>query len=250
LTGDGWKLGLTVTGVAGLAGCGFTLSFASLRDLAVASGILPELAFLWPLVVDGFIVVATAAAFRLKAKGARVTWYPWAALITFAAVSVAGNALHAADSSTRTVAVWVATVVSAVPAVALLVASHLLAVMAEHGRAAQPVGDVVELTATVTPATAAAAAASVSAIERAPVTAAAPAPAPESARSASPAEASVPAAVDGDFVEWVQRMRRDGVAVTGRLVAETFGLSDRTARRRVTQVKAARPDLFTGEVPA
>lgn len=243
VTSGGWKLGLTVTGVAGLAGCGFTLSFASLRDLAVASGILPELAFLWPLVVDGFIVVATAAAFRLKAKGPRVTWYPWAALIAFAAVSVAGNALHAADSSTRTVAVWVATVVSAVPAVALLVASHLLAVMAEHGRTTPPDADVVELTATVTTA-AAAADASAPAIERAPVTAAAP------ARPASPAEASVPAAVDGDFVEWVQRMRRDGVAVTGRLVAETFGLSDRTARRRVTQVKAARPDLFTGEVPA
>lgn len=247
MTGDGWKLGSTVTGVAGLAGCGFTLSFASLRDLAVASGILPELAFLWPLVVDGFIVVATAAAFRLKDKGPRVTWYPWAALIAFAAVSVAGNALHAADSSTRTVAVWVATVVSAVPAVALLVASHLLAVMAEHGRTSQPDADVMELTATVTTATAAAGA-SAPAIERAPVTAAAPASASASARRAVPTDAPVPA-VDGEFVEWVQRMRRDGVAVTGRLVAETFGLSDRTARRRVTQVKAARPDLFTSEVP-
>lgn len=245
MTGDGWKLGLTVAGVAGLAGCGFTLSFASLRDLAVASGILPELAFLWPLVVDGFIVVATAAAFRLKAKGPRVTWYPWAALIAFAAVSVAGNALHAADSSTRTVAVWVATVVSAVPAVALLVASHLLAVMAEHGRTAHSGSDLVELTATVTTAPAVEEA-SVTAIEGAPVTAAASAP----ARPAGPPEVSVPAPVDGDFVEWVQRMRRDGVAVTGRLVAETFGLSDRTARRRVTQVKAARPDLFAGEVPA
>lgn len=118
----------TAVGVALLAGGGFTLSFASLRDLAIASGIPEELAFIWPLIVDGFIVVATAAAFVLGRSGRRATWYPWAALMMFSAISVAGNALHATEASLR-VPIAVATIVSAVPAIALLIASHLLVVM-------------------------------------------------------------------------------------------------------------------------
>ncbi|HEY5224701.1 MAG TPA: DUF2637 domain-containing protein, partial [Microbacteriaceae bacterium] len=81
----------TALGVVGLALGGFVLSFQALRDLAVRSGIDPTLAFLWPLIVDGFIVVATAAAFALKRRGRRVTWYPWVALMLFSAISVAGN---------------------------------------------------------------------------------------------------------------------------------------------------------------
>lgn len=123
----------TAVSVALLACGGFTLSFASLRDLAIASGIPPELAFIWPLIVDGFIVVATAAAFVLGRAGRGVSWYPWAALVLFSAISVTGNALHATEAHLR-VPTPVATIVSAVPAIALLIASHLLVVMVSSGR--------------------------------------------------------------------------------------------------------------------
>jgi hypothetical protein len=68
-----------------------------LRDLAVASGIEERLAWIWPLVVDGFICVATVAAVLLRPRGWRIAWYPWVTLAMAACVSVAGNALHAAS---------------------------------------------------------------------------------------------------------------------------------------------------------
>lgn len=235
---------LTTLGVVGLALGGFTLSFASLRDLAVASGLLPELAFLWPLIVDGFIVVATAAAFRLKPKGPRVTWYPWAALLGFAAVSVAGNALHAAQSPDRSVSVWVATVVSAVPAMALLVASHLLVVMAEHQRAMPD-------TPAIAPATAHAPEAASSAPTPAhPTPPETPTPAEEAPRAAS--EPFVPTAGTDErlplwaqpITSWLSDCAGTGTEITGRSLAEELGVSDRTGRRRLEELKTAAPHLF------
>ena len=119
----------TSVGVSAIAVGGFVLSFSTLRDLAIRSGIPPELAFIWPLIVDGFILVATAAAWTLRNQ-ARGTWYPWAALVLFSGISVAGNALHASMVRTVDVNYWVATVVSAIPSVAQILASHLLVVMA------------------------------------------------------------------------------------------------------------------------
>lgn len=56
----------------------------ALRELAQREfAISPQLSFIYPLVIDGFIVIATAAAFTMKKRGPRVTWYPWAALIVF-----------------------------------------------------------------------------------------------------------------------------------------------------------------------
>lgn len=118
-------------GVAGLAIGSFVLSFNALRDVAEAAGIPGELAFAWPLIVDGFIVVATLAAFALRSRGLRVTWYPWATLIAFGIVSVIGNALHVQTLDPGRVRLdsTLAVAVSSVPPIALLVASHLLVVM-------------------------------------------------------------------------------------------------------------------------
>ncbi|MGA0568125.1 DUF2637 domain-containing protein [Rathayibacter sp. KR2-224] len=122
---------VTAMAVALLAGGGFTLSFSSLIDLATLSGIDRQLAFLWPLIVDGFIVVATGAAFALKGRSPRMTWYPWTALSFFAAISVIGNAVHASQVADLRVPIVLATAVSAIPAIALLVATHLLVVMVD-----------------------------------------------------------------------------------------------------------------------
>lgn len=131
----------TAAAVALLAAAGFTLSFSSLIDLAALSGIDHQLAFLWPLIVDGFIVVATGAAFALKGRPRRVTWYPWTALIFFSAISVIGNAVHASQVAHIRVPIVLATAVSAIPAIALLIATHLLVVMVDANAAhptAQP----------------------------------------------------------------------------------------------------------------
>jgi len=234
-----------VWAIVGLAGCGFTLSFAALRDLAVASGLSPSLAFLWPLVVDGFIVVATAAAFRLRHAGRRVTWYPWTALALFAAVSVSGNAIHAASSDGRSVAVWIATVVSAVPAVALLVASHLLVVMAEHtARTARP-----SPTEILQVPDAAAQAITPAAREALPAHEDDVSVVTSETPGSSPAlETGAVTGEDEDLAAWIRDQLKAGIPVTGRSVAAHLQVSDRTGRRRLDALKAARPSLF--EVPA
>jgi hypothetical protein len=121
----------TAAAVALLAAAGFMLSFSSLIDLAALSGIDRQLAFLWPLIVDGFIVVATGAAFALKGRSRRITWYPWTALTFFSTISVIGNAVHASQVAHIKVPIVLATAVSAIPAIALLVATHLLVVMVD-----------------------------------------------------------------------------------------------------------------------
>jgi hypothetical protein len=77
--------------VAALAAIAFVLSFSALRDLAVAAHVSVERAWLWPLAVDGNIVVNTVAGLLLRPRGRTVSWYPWAALFLFSAVSVLGN---------------------------------------------------------------------------------------------------------------------------------------------------------------
>jgi hypothetical protein len=205
-------IGASGAGVVALAAGGFTLSFASLRDLATRCGIDPQLSFLWPLIVDGFIVVATAAAFALKDRGPAVTWYPWTALVIFSAVSVTGNSLHGAEAAHASVPLIVAAAVSSIPAIALLVATHLLVVMVEGARAAT--------------------AEAASRQEGAASPAGAAADGPELA----------PAQVD--LLAQLRSRRDAGYAITGSLIAELEGVSERTGRRRLEVLKQDIPDLF------
>jgi hypothetical protein len=84
-----------VTVVIGIAS--FVLSFASLCDLAGRTVWPGWLAWLWSVIVDGAIVLATMALVALSAypeqRGARR--YFWALLTVGAAVSVSGNGVHA-----------------------------------------------------------------------------------------------------------------------------------------------------------
>jgi dihydrofolate reductase len=58
----------TTSGVIGLAVAGFAMSYQALHSLAVEQGVPAPLAWMWPLVVDGFIVVAS-----LSVRGAAMT---------------------------------------------------------------------------------------------------------------------------------------------------------------------------------
>ena len=115
-----------------LAATAFILSFTALHGLAARSGIDPDLAWLWPLIVDGIIVVATLAVFALA--GTRVVWYPWLLLVLGAGVSVAANAVHALVAADPDVPDLIAALVASVPPVVLVASTHLTAILIRQSR--------------------------------------------------------------------------------------------------------------------
>lgn len=129
---DGVRLAMitAVVGTVFIAAGAFWLSFTSLSDLARRSGFDPAQAWVWPLIVDGIIVVATVAAVALARS--RVAWYPWMLLIAGAAISVAANAIHAIVADSIEVPLFLAASVSAVPPLVLLAITHLTSVLMRH----------------------------------------------------------------------------------------------------------------------
>jgi len=123
--GEGrWVQPVSAAGVLGIGAAAFLLSYDALHSLALASGVRPGLARIWPGVLDGFIVVATLTVVAAK-RARQPTWYPWALVALFSAASVVFNILHALDRY-LTAAKWVAPLVFAMPPVALVLATHLL----------------------------------------------------------------------------------------------------------------------------
>ncbi|HEY2067295.1 MAG TPA: DUF2637 domain-containing protein, partial [Gemmatimonadaceae bacterium] len=103
--------------------------FATLCDLAHRAGYPQHLAWLWPLAVDGTIVQATIAVVALAAyteqrRNRRFFWY---VLTAAAAVSVAGNVLHALLPAELPPAL--AAIVACVAPLSLLATTHGLAVL-------------------------------------------------------------------------------------------------------------------------
>jgi hypothetical protein len=119
-----WVQPASAAGVLGIGAAAFLLSYDALHSLALASGVRPGLARIWPGVLDGFIVVATLTVVAAK-RASRPTWYPWSLVVLFSAASVAFNILHALDQALAP-AGWVAALVFAMPPVALVLATHLL----------------------------------------------------------------------------------------------------------------------------
>jgi hypothetical protein len=73
---------------------------------------------MWPLVVDGFIVVASLSVVRAVADGRRAS-YPWLLVLIFSAISVTFNVVHATPTA-------VARFVAAIPPTALVLSFELL----------------------------------------------------------------------------------------------------------------------------
>jgi Protein of unknown function (DUF2637) len=114
----GWTYRVSAAGVLVLAGAAFTLSYDALHQLALDSRVRPGLAWLWPVVVDGTIVVALLTVLAAKRAG-RAAGYPWALAGLFSAASVAFNVAHAPERP-------VARLVFAMAPVALVLTTHLL----------------------------------------------------------------------------------------------------------------------------
>jgi hypothetical protein len=113
-----WTYRISATGVLILAAAAFTLSYDALHQLALDSRVRPGLAWLWPVVIDGTIVVALLTVLAAKRAASR-TGYPWALAGLFSAASVAFNIAHAPDRP-------VAQLVFAMAPVALVLTTHLL----------------------------------------------------------------------------------------------------------------------------
>ncbi|MCT1765472.1 DUF2637 domain-containing protein [Brevibacterium casei] len=128
----GWAVVTAASGTVLIGAGAFWLSFTALADLAVRSGIGGGQAWIWPLLVDGLIVVATVAVVALD--GHRAAWYPWALLIGGALVSVIANAAHALVTAEASVPGLLAATVAAVPPLVLLASTHLTAVLIRSTR--------------------------------------------------------------------------------------------------------------------
>ncbi|BEP13931.1 hypothetical protein acdb102_22420 [Acidothermaceae bacterium B102] len=115
---------ITTAGVAGLAVGAFLLSYDALHQLARTSHVPALLAWLWPLIVDGFILVASLAVLDAIHTGRRPI-YPWLLVLTFSTLSVTFNVLHAPGTP-------VAQLVAAVPPLALVLSFELLIRQIHH----------------------------------------------------------------------------------------------------------------------
>jgi hypothetical protein len=109
---------VTTGGVAGLAAGAFLLSYDALHQLARTSHVPALLAWLWPLIVDGFILVASLAVLDAVHTGRRAV-YPWLLVLAFSTLSVTFNVLHTPRDT-------IAQLVAAIPPVALVLSFELL----------------------------------------------------------------------------------------------------------------------------
>lgn len=131
-------------GTAGIAAGAFWLSFTALEDLAVRSGVPASQAWVWPLIVDGLVLVATVAIDGLKSH----RWYAWSLLAAGAVLSLTANALHATYTGELPIAVRI--LVGSVPALCLLASVHLMFLLSRKPVPSVQVVDVIEQPAEVT----------------------------------------------------------------------------------------------------
>jgi len=99
-----------------LALSAFILSFSALRDLAQQHGIAYPV--LYPLIIDGFVVVASLSVLRNSLNGQR-TWYPWLLVATSTIVSIVFNIIHAEME-------LISQIVASIPPAALFFSFELL----------------------------------------------------------------------------------------------------------------------------
>lgn len=142
-----WVVRTAITGNVFLGVCAFWMSFTALADLARRAGVAAQ-PWVWPLIVDGLIVVSTVSVLALSPFGRRATWFAWLLLFGGAGVSVLGNGAHAIWYGDVAVPAPMRVTIAAVPPVVLLAVTHLTAQLGRRahlrsspGPAHEPVDD-------------------------------------------------------------------------------------------------------------
>jgi len=272
-----WVGRTSVAGTTLLAVGGFVLSFAALRDLAVRVGMPADLAWLWPLLIDGMIVEATLAVVALAQRGSRrAVWYAWFLLAVGALVSVGSNGAHAVISGHG----WAGAAAASVPPVVLLATTHLTVLLMAAPEASAAPAQVPAAVVAPEPqpepgpddggGTPALVDGHTNEAPAALLPPAAPdvepAPAPTVEDTAQPlatvehapadekpetevacvgdAEVVGPVVTEEGLGQWVAQQKESGVTVTGSMVADVLGVSASTGRRRLAALrKASQPRL-------
>jgi hypothetical protein len=102
------------------------MSYGALFEFALAAGFPESRALFFPLILD--LVVVTAMLIALTTEHGR--GYAWSTMVIFGLATVAGNSVHVLTIPPALISVplWVAVIAGSLPAVALLLTTHLAAV--------------------------------------------------------------------------------------------------------------------------
>jgi hypothetical protein len=96
---DNWLQVIVLTGVLVLAVAAFLLSYAGIREIAVAARVSPTRAGLYPLMFDAALVVACLAVLGLRGAGWWMQGFAWFSIMMLLAAVAVVEAVHAAGIS-------------------------------------------------------------------------------------------------------------------------------------------------------
>lgn len=113
--------------LAGIALAAFRLSYDAQVTLAVASGVDPALAGLYPIIVDAAIFTGVLIGLWHPELARSLVIYLWAAIAFWTITSVLGNAFHvlALPPDRIQLPPWIAIAVNTLPALTLFLIIHL-----------------------------------------------------------------------------------------------------------------------------
>jgi DNA-binding transcriptional regulator YiaG len=240
-----WVTGATLAGAFLLTSLAFKLSFESLSALASMAGIRAADSWIWPLIIDGLIVVATLAIVALAGYGRRALIYPWTLLFGGAAASIVANSEHAILTADGSVPAAVSVLVASAPPVVMLAATHLAVALvqrASRAKAAAMAQAVAERELETAPAGRRVSTPTPAFVPPAPAPVAA-APAPARSRPAAPGARprTAPTGSPTESAE-ILTMRHavgpDGKRMSEQKIADTLGVSKSRVHRIVTAGEA------------
>lgn len=130
-----WVVVVSVIGTVLIAGGAFYLSATNQAQAALIA-FPPERAWVWPLAVDGMIVVGNVAVVALRPHGRRAVAFPWLLLIAGSLVSVLTNSYSSIAAAESSASAVVAGLIAAVPPLVLLAMTHLTVELARRARLA------------------------------------------------------------------------------------------------------------------
>ncbi len=84
-----------IVGVLLLAAAAFVLSYSGIHQIALSSGVTPELARLYPAIFDAMLVIAGSAALTLRGASWWMRCYVWLSLLVLLGAVAGGDAVHA-----------------------------------------------------------------------------------------------------------------------------------------------------------
>jgi Protein of unknown function (DUF2637) len=151
-----------IAGVVLVAGATFVLSYQGIHQIALNAGVSPELARLYPVILDAMLVMSCAAALALRTAGLWTRCYVWACLILLLVAVATGDALYAMSISLP--AQPTRAVVAVLPWALLLMGFGMLLAMLRHWRRLQATIAETRQTSPASPGDAAAAAGSPGAV--------------------------------------------------------------------------------------